>query len=134
MKVVIQNGVRHALSRSDVEAMLPTFPPDWERQVTSIVLYQTSEARPFALYHPKEKILGLYWPATSSSPLSKSAAIEELCVAFAAVAEMGHLPPRLSGQRKADYSEQTQDVQKHCMQLVDAQPGGAADAPQAARH
>jgi hypothetical protein len=133
MKVVVQNGARHALSRRDVEAMIPTFPPDWERQVASIVLYQTNEDHPFASYHPKEKILGLHWPASSSSRLSKSVAIEELCVALAAVAEMGHLPPRLSGQRRADYSEQTLDVQRHCMKLVDAQPGGAADAPQAAR-
>lgn len=123
MRVVIQNGVRHALTRRDVEAMIPTFPPDWEREVASIVLYQTNEECLFSSYHPKEKILGLYWPASLGFRLSKTAAIEELCVALAVVSEMGHLPPRLARKRRAGYSEQTLDVQKQCIELVDAQPG-----------
>jgi len=108
--------------------MITFSPSTWVRSVDSLVLYQTSEDRVFATYHPKEKLLGLFWPSSPHSGLSKVTAIDEMLIAMAAVADMKHLPERLPEPRRVQYLDAADDVRKHCLEVVDAQPGAAGDA------
>lgn len=92
MRVTVQNGAAHGLSRDDVERMVQCFPSGWSRLVKSIVLYQGTETGISVSFYPKEGIIGLFWPAKSAEPPSKAEAIDKLLVAMAIVAEQGALP------------------------------------------
>lgn len=72
--------------------MAQIFPLSWGNVVKSIALCQTNEDRVFASYHPKEKAMGIYWPREPDQSLSKTAAIDVLLVAMAAVVDKGELP------------------------------------------
>ena len=119
MKVVVQNGVRHALSRQDAEAMVQLFPSSWGKAVKSITLYQTNEGRVSVGYHSKEKAIGLYWPREANQLHSKSSAIDELLIAMAAVVDKGDLPDKLSESRRTKYLNDTVEIRERCAQVVD---------------
>lgn len=116
MKVTVQNGAAHGLSRKEVEAMVQVFPVAWARLVKSIVLYQ-GEADIDVSFHPKEQIVGLYWPAVSVGH-SKAEAIEVLLVALAVVADRGELPSRISPTLRSRLLEQVSEVHQKCLGIV----------------
>ena len=116
MKVTIQNGATHELSRKEVEAMIQVFPTAWSRLVKSIVLYQ-GDADIDASFHPKEQIVGLYWPSESVAH-SKAKASEALLVALAVIAERGELPARISPSLRSRLLEQASEVQQKCLSIV----------------
>lgn len=118
MKVTVQNGATHGLSRKEAEAMLPLFPTDWSRLVKSIVLYQGTGAAMEANYYPKESILGLFWPATNAASPSKTEAIEELLLALAVINERGELPVRLSSSQRSHVLEVISTVRDKCLAMV----------------
>ena len=97
MKVTVQNGAAHGLSRRDVESIVPLLPPVWSKSVAQITLYQGSIPAAEVKFYPKEKILGLFWPTPSDS-ISKSQGLNELLLALSVISEHGHLPTRLLHQ------------------------------------
>jgi hypothetical protein len=129
MKVVVQNGVAHGLSRKEVEKIIPLFPVAWESAVDSIVLYQSPDEHLFTSYHPKERIIGLYWPRANESTPSKYSAIEELLVAMASISDTGQLPQNLSNARRMQYLDATSSILRKCQELISAQPSTPVDAP-----
>ena len=118
MKVTVQNGAAHGLSRGEVEAMVRVFPAAWSHLVKSIVLYQGGEVEIDVSFHPKEKVVGLYWPSSSVVPSSKAKAIEKLLVALAVVAERGELPARMSTSLRGRILEQVAEVHQKCLDMV----------------
>ncbi|MFZ2266818.1 MAG: hypothetical protein WAV95_04490 [Azonexus sp.] len=119
MKVIVQNGAVHALSRQEVEAMVRAFPKAWSHRVKSIVLYQGNELEARVSFHPKEQIIGLHGPSASTvSPQSKAKAIEALLPALAIVAERGELPARLSPSLRSRLAEQTSELRGRCLALT----------------
>jgi hypothetical protein len=116
MKVTVQNGVTHGLSRREVEAIVQVFPAAWFRLVKSIVLYQ-GEGNIDVTFHLKEQIVGLYWPSLSVG-LSKTEAIDALLVALAVVAERGELPARISPSLRSRLLEETSEVHQKCLAIV----------------
>lgn len=118
MKVTVQNGAAHGLTRGEVEAMVRVFPAAWSRLVKSIVLYQGGEVEIDVSFHPKERIVGLHWPSSSVVPSSKANAIEKLLVALAIVAERGELPARMSSSLRARILEQVAEVHRKCLAIV----------------
>jgi len=116
MKVTVQNGATHGLSRKEVEAMVRVFPAAWSHLVKSIVLYQGG-ADIDVSFHPKEQTVGLYWPSLSVDP-SKAEAIEVLLVALAVVAERGELPARISPSLRSRLLEQVSELHRKCLAIV----------------
>jgi len=95
MKVTVQNGAVHGLSRRDVEAIIPLFPKSWSASVQQIVLYQGQRPGLSTAYYSKKNLLGLFWPAEVTS-VTKAEGLEELLVALSVVSERGELPTSLS--------------------------------------
>lgn len=129
MKVIVQNGVSHALSRREVESMIPCFPAPWNTAIDSIVLYQGTQSDVTVTHHPKERILGLYWPRTPDPRLSKESAVEELLVALAAIVDLGYLPQSVSRSHRARYLDSIDVVRRECCAVLAAQPSAPGDAP-----
>jgi hypothetical protein len=101
MKVLVQNGANHCLSRREVEAMLPFFPTTWASAVDTILLSHGSSSTLVAKYYPKARELSLECPEEPQGARDKTRAVTELLVALAFVAEHGVLPNRIgSGQRR----------------------------------
>lgn len=96
MRVTVQNGAKHGLSRSEAEMVVRVLPPSLSSVAKSLVLYGTTDSEIKVSYHPKEQVIGLYWPIERSPVPSKSQAVEELLVALSIIAESGNLPERIS--------------------------------------
>jgi len=116
MKVTIQNGAMHGLSRNEVTAMLKYFPAEWSRVVDSIVLYQGG-SDVVAKFYAKERILGLFWPSPAAGH-AKAEAIEILIVALAIVAERGGLPGKISSPLQTRMLDQTAQLRHQCLSAV----------------
>jgi len=80
MKVIVQNGCNHALSRKEVELIIPLFPLGWRKKVKSITLCQGNNSVE-VWFHKKEKILNLFSPEDKAGSL-KNPAIEEILISL----------------------------------------------------
>jgi hypothetical protein len=93
MKITVQNGTIHCLSRKDAEALLPMLPQSWHKQVSSIVLYGGNELAK-ATFYPQTRTLGLFGPSNRTDLPAKTEAITELLIALSIVSERGELPTK----------------------------------------
>ena len=118
MKVVIQNGSKHCLSRKDVEAMIRLFPSSWFNLVNTTVLYGGREPNVYTIYSPKEKIVGLFCPISTTSCVQKAIAIEELLLTFATISEYGSSSVHLSDIARASLLEPFAILKAECLELV----------------
>jgi hypothetical protein len=118
VKVTVQNGATHGLSRVDVERVVQLIPVGWSRLVKSIVLYQGTETGVAVRFYPKEGIIGLFWPAKTAEQPSKSEAVEDLLVALAIVSEQGDLPRRTSASLRARTVSEIADVIELCVMAL----------------
>ena len=109
MKLVVQNGCRHILSRKDVESALLMLPPGWGTRVQKVVLYQGQESRVYVTFYAKEGALGLFCPEEHAG-LNKAAALEELFLAFACIKDRGDLPERISESARESYRAEAQEA------------------------
>jgi hypothetical protein len=117
MKVTIQTGSVHGLTRSEVEAMIPLFPQSWKRVVKQIVLYQGNENALKAKFYPKEQLLGLFWPSPAGTA-TKSDGVEELLLSLAVAEERGELPERLSKAQRERHLAEVAEIRDRCLQIV----------------
>lgn len=122
MKVTVQNGATHGLSRQEVESMVPLFPPSWSKHVKHIVLYQGDGPEVTASFYPKEQILGLFWPDKAASA-PKTEGVRELLVALSVVKERGELPARLSASLRKRHQSEVAHVLSVCLPRVAADAG-----------
>ena len=118
MKITVQNGSKHGLSRKDVEAIVGLFPASWSRLANSVVLYAGKEPTVHVTYYQKNKTVGLFWPISQPAEISKAVAIEELLLAFSVIAEDGALPARLSASARASLLAQVADLNAACLKVV----------------
>ena len=117
MKITIQNGSIHGLSRSEIEAMIPLFPQSWKRVVKQIVLYQGNESILKAEFYPKKQLLGLFWPFPADA-VKKSDGVEELLLSLAVAEERGELPKRLSKALRERHLAAVAEIRDHCLQVL----------------
>jgi hypothetical protein len=117
MKVTVQNGAAHGLSRRDVETIIPLVPASWSGGVRQIVLYQGDSSDLKAVFYPKKKLLGLFWPVPAESA-SKPDGVQELLVALSVVAERRELPERLSPALRERHVAEVADVLRRCLAKV----------------
>jgi hypothetical protein len=114
MKVTVQNGAAHGLTRRDVEAIIPLLPASWARCVEQIVLYQGETPQLRASFYPKQKTLGLFWPVPSESA-SKEEGLQELLLALSIVAERGDLPDRVSPALRERHEAELAALGRRCL-------------------
>lgn len=76
MKIVVQNGSRHCLSRKDVEAILSCIPESWKSKVNQVLLVKGDALR--TSFHAKERALVLHCPWEPKDQRAKAAATEIL--------------------------------------------------------
>lgn len=98
MKVVVQNGSAHGLSRVEIECVLGVVPRRGSDAVRQVVLYQGAGELVEAKFFAKEGVLGLYWPVAGS--VKKADAVRELLLALSVIAERGDLPESLSAAKR----------------------------------
>lgn len=114
MNVVVQNGAGHCLSKAEVEAMLPLFPPSWSEGVARILLTKRGGA-PIAVFYPKSKELSLSC-ALVDGTADKAETIVALVVALAAVNEKGVLPQKLNESVRRQIACHTSEIQTRCIE------------------
>jgi len=117
MKVVVQNGATHGLSRREIESIVPLLPVSWSRCVKRIVLCQGQTANVEISFHPKEHVLGLYWPVPVDAA-SKVEGLRELLLALSLAAERGEVPARISAAVRAQHLASSEDLLKRCLSQV----------------
>jgi hypothetical protein len=119
MRVTVQNGANHGLSRREVESMLQHVPASWGRTVESVVLYEHQDREFQCTYYDKEKILGLFWPsAKHREQPTKAQAVEAMLVALSVIAERGSLPTRLGPSLRDRHLNATVVVRKKCLEAI----------------
>ena len=82
MKVVVQNGANHCLSRKDAEFVVSRLPSSWSSSVQQILLAAGDSIS--TSFHPKERVLCLYCPSGPAEARNKGAAVYQLLHALAA--------------------------------------------------
>ena len=92
IKVTVQNGTHHGLSRAEANAIVKYFPAAWGKIVTDVVLYQSEGAKLHCEYFEKSRLLGVFWPGEQYAQPDKSEAIDEMLVALAAISKHGTRP------------------------------------------
>src|SRR5688572_15425025 len=96
MRVTVQNGSLHGVTRGELEAMLPLFPSHWGEAVRSITLCQGTEQTVLVGYHAKEQVVAFHWPTPATSNLTKRDGLAELLVSLAVIAERRAVPRKMS--------------------------------------
>jgi len=76
MKVVVQNGANHCLSRRDAEAVVRRLPAAWSSNVRQVLLAAGNTLS--TSFHPKEGVLCLYCPAAPTTARDKNQAVLQL--------------------------------------------------------
>ncbi len=117
MKVTIQNGAAHGLSRRDIEAVVPELPASWAKHVKQIALCQARGSELTTSYYPKEQILGLFWPLPEGA-ISKAEGLRELLLALSVVDERGQLPERLATSVRQRHLLGVSELFSLCLALV----------------
>ncbi|MTW10505.1 hypothetical protein GM658_07795 [Pseudoduganella eburnea] len=116
MKITIQNGATHPLSRREIESIVCLFPAAWSYAVDAIVLYQGGSELTAKLY-ARERKIGLFWPLTPTYH-TKADAIEVLLVALAIIAERGDLPKRIAPSIRSRALNQISNIYQKCLTAV----------------
>ncbi|ACM19344.1 hypothetical protein Geob_0982 [Geotalea daltonii FRC-32] len=87
MKLVIQNGCRHTLTRKEFEPILVLFPPKWNNGVNTITFYKSENLELGTRYFEKEKVLGVFWPKESEDIHERLKAISEILISLDCISE-----------------------------------------------
>lgn len=118
MKVIVQNGAHHGLSRHETEQVVQLFPAKWSRVVKSIVLYQGTDKEISVRFYSKSQVVGIFWPSKSAEQPTKSEAVENLLIAVAIIAEHGALPQRMSKSLRSRTLNEIAELLALCMATV----------------
>jgi hypothetical protein len=84
VKVVVQNGANHCLSRKDAELVASLLPRSWSSSVQQVLLAGGDSLS--TSFHPKERVLCLYCPSGPAQARNKGLAVYRLLHALAAAA------------------------------------------------
>ena len=114
MKVIVQNGATHTLSRKQAEAIVALFPASWIKSVDSLTLYQGNGESLHVEHYPKARTIGLFWPSSSHQQPTAAEVTQELLVALAIATERGHLPPKVSKSMRARVQQEVATLLTQC--------------------
>lgn len=100
MKVTIQNGSNHGLSRAIVEKALIDIPRAWEQRVSEVVICATTSETPVVRFHRKERALSVEGPCGTASPVD---ALTEMLIVLSLISERGDLPSHVTNTARAEH-------------------------------
>lgn len=118
MKVIIQNGATHTLSRKQAEAIVALFPASWVKSVDSLTLHQSNRETLHIEHYPRARAVGLFWPSSSHPQPTAAEAIQELLVALAIATERGNLPPKVSKAMRARAEQDIAALLTQCTEVL----------------
>lgn len=98
MKVVVQNGAEHPLSRKDVEAFVRNLPYRYRKLAGQLVLCKGELGAAMVIYHEKRGSLDLF----CGRDVPAAVALEELGVALVAISETGDVPDKITASRRIE--------------------------------
>ena len=116
MKIVVQNGCNHALSRKEMESIIPLFPSRWSNKVKSITLCQGDDSIEVE-FHEKEMILDFFSPEDKTGSL-KNSAIEEILISLSCISSEKKPPNHLSRSEREHYFFETENVREKCQNVI----------------
>jgi hypothetical protein len=93
MKIIVQNGAKHLLTRNVIESLLPKMPTEWGEGVDSILICSSTSERPLIEYYPKMKQVAVWGTNTEKSLFL---ILRELFVSLSVLFERGDLPQKLN--------------------------------------
>lgn len=106
MKVTVQNGSNHALSREIVERVLADIPTAWKHRVDDVLIGAKTTPDPKVIFHEKGRSVSVY------GPLGKdvAACLEEMLTALSIISERGDLPLRIGSSLRAEHAQSAKAV------------------------
>ena len=116
MEVIVQNGSNHCLSRSELEAIIPLFPPSWSAVVERILLAR-GDLEPVTVFYPKAKELCLSCSIIEGKT-NKAEVVLELIVALATISEKGILPRKFNASFRKQLELATLELKNKCLEQL----------------
>jgi len=113
MKVVVQNGAPHTLSRRQVEAMAALMPAAWREHVDQIAICSGPQLT--VAFHSKVRAFSLI----CSREGSVAEAVDALIAGLAVSAETGSVPKRFDPSTFVGKSGHLTRVRDECVRLLD---------------
>jgi len=104
MKVVVQNGSQHPITRKEMEAIIQVIPSSLKKGISSICLYHSENGELDTTFFDKSKTLGFYGHANVSTFDCKIEALEELAFALILLRDTGEIPFKLSKSKISQLS------------------------------
>ena len=101
MKVVVQNGCEHVLSRNDVENAIKNIPSKYFGSVSQITLCQSDNEDYYVRYYEKSKALSLF--CARDTDASKVDVLNELLIALACIYDIDEYPLKITKNRRDYY-------------------------------
>ena len=117
MKLVIQNGCRHTLTRKEFEPMFALLPPKWSTGVNIITFYTGDSAVVKIRYFKKEKTLGVFWPQVPQDINEKQQTIEEILISLACISE--NHTWCLDKSNRDYFFDMTESIRHECFRMLD---------------
>lgn len=114
MKLVIQNGCRHTLTRKEFEPMLALLAPSWSKRVNTIAFYSGVEPCLRTQYFEKEKVLGLFWSKELSDTNEKRLAIREIITSLECISKNCDL-----STSKNMMTDESTSILEACLRLLE---------------
>jgi hypothetical protein len=103
MKVVVQNGGNHALSRKLVEAALAKVAPNSLRPVSTVVILARQSKQPEAQFHSVSSALDITGPQDATHVPDF---IRWIIIAALIARDFGHVPARISASALSTYEDE----------------------------
>jgi hypothetical protein len=97
MRVTVQNGNSHALSRAIVEKSLADVPTGWKHRVAEVLICAETSEEPIVSFHEKQRSLAVHGPTGQGV----TACLEEMLAALSIISERGDLPSRIGSSLRA---------------------------------
>jgi hypothetical protein len=118
MKVIVQDGATHSLSRKQAEAIIGLLRASWITAIDSLTLYQGNEEAFHVKHYPKARAVGMFWPPSSHPQPTAAEATKELLVALAIATERGNLPLKISRSVRARTEREVAALLTQCTEVL----------------
>ena len=102
MRVVIQNGANHSMTRYVVQRAIQMMPKRSERFVSSITVLAEQTDAPIVMFHSKERSFAVSGPKNHADlPVF----LEEVLISLSVIFELGKLPDSVKSSILAEHKQ-----------------------------
>ena len=100
MKIVVQNGCKHPITRTEMERVSNELPSVLVRDISSICLYKSCTGENYVTFHAKEKLISFFGGSCALTLENKVSALEELVVSLVLLKSNGDIPSKVSKSKR----------------------------------